>query len=191
MPGRADCCCSTRMQHSVLCPCFRGEDGSEDLPVRFGAAGARRCSFGRQVDAAVGAEAVAAGEVGFSADETVSATRDPTSDSLALTACPRPSSGGVGKELVAAAFALRSSLLLFGHFGASVGEPPGVLSPRRPSNVGGCSYLRGRNRSSVCNGTLSAGVCSLWLSGPEHVCIFGTEPCFFFISSTKTRLSAI
>jgi hypothetical protein len=55
--------------------------------------------------------------------------------------------------------------------GVGVGEPPGVLSPRRPSNVGGCSYLRGRNRSSVCNGTLSVGVCSLWLSGPEHVCI--------------------
>jgi hypothetical protein len=30
--------------------------------------------------------------------------------------------------------------------------------------------------------------CSLWLSRPECVCIFGTEPCFFFISSTKTRL---
>jgi hypothetical protein len=58
------------------------------------------------------------------------------SGSLALIACPRPSSGGVGEELVAAASALRSSLLLFGHFGAGVGEPPGVLSPRRPSNVG-------------------------------------------------------
>jgi hypothetical protein len=37
------------------------------------------------------------------------------SDSLALIACPRPSSGDVGEELVAAASALRSSLLLFGH----------------------------------------------------------------------------
>jgi hypothetical protein len=56
--------------------------------------------------------------------------------------------------------------------GAGDGEPPvGVLSPRMPSGVGGCSYLRGWNRSSVCNGTLSAGVYSLWLSGPEHVCI--------------------
>jgi hypothetical protein len=54
-----------------------------------------------------------------------------------------------------------------------------------------CSYSRGRNRSSVCNGTLSAGVCSLWLPRPERVCISGTEPCFFLISSTKTRLSAI
>jgi hypothetical protein len=66
----------------------------------------------------------------------------------------------------------------------------GALSPRGPSNVGGCSYPRRRNRSSVCNGTLSAGVCSLWLSGPEHVCILGTEPCFFLIPSTRTRLSA-
>jgi hypothetical protein len=55
--------------------------------------------------------------------------------------------------------------------GAGVGQPPGVLSPRKPSNVGGCSYLRGRNRSSICNGTFSADFCSLRLSGPEHVCI--------------------
>jgi hypothetical protein len=32
---------------------------------------------------------------------------------------------------------------------------------------------------------------SVWLSRPEHVCIFGAEPCFFFISSTKTRLLVI
>jgi hypothetical protein len=37
------------------------------------------------------------------------------SGSLALIACPRPSSGDVGEELVAAASTLRSSLLLFGH----------------------------------------------------------------------------
>jgi hypothetical protein len=54
MPGKADCCCPARVQHSVLCPRFRGEDGSEDLPVRFGAAGARWCGVGGQVDAAVG-----------------------------------------------------------------------------------------------------------------------------------------
>jgi hypothetical protein len=51
---------------------FRGEDGSEDLPVRFGATDARWCGSGGQVDAAVGAEVVAAGE-GFSADEIVGA----------------------------------------------------------------------------------------------------------------------
>jgi hypothetical protein len=36
------------------------------------------------------------------------------SGSLALIACPHPSSGDVGENLVAAASALRSSLLLFG-----------------------------------------------------------------------------
>jgi hypothetical protein len=122
------------------------------------------------------------------------------SGSLALIACPRPLSGDVGEELVAAASALRSSLLLFGHFGAGVvvaaagagiGKPPGVLSPRRPSNVGRCSYMRGWNRSSVCNGTLSASVCSLWLSRPEHVGIFGCNTMFFpSFSSTGTRPSA-
>jgi hypothetical protein len=30
--------------------------------------------------------------------------------------------------------------------------------------------------------------CSMRLSRPERVCSFGTEPCFFFDSSTKTRL---
>ena len=46
MPGKADCCCPARMQHSILCPRFHGEDGSEDLPVRFGAARVRRCGVG-------------------------------------------------------------------------------------------------------------------------------------------------
>jgi hypothetical protein len=54
MPGKANCCCPARVQHSVLCPRFHGEDGSEDLPARFGAAGARWCGVGGQVDAAAG-----------------------------------------------------------------------------------------------------------------------------------------
>jgi hypothetical protein len=89
MPGKANCCCPVKVQHSVLCPCLRGEDGSEDLPVRFGVAGACWCGVGGQVDAAVGAEVVAAGE-SFSADETVSANRGPTSGSLALISGSRP-----------------------------------------------------------------------------------------------------
>jgi hypothetical protein len=62
MPGKANCCCPTRVEHFVLCPRSRGEDGSEDLTVRFGAAGARRCGVGGQVVAACGAEVVAARE---------------------------------------------------------------------------------------------------------------------------------
>jgi hypothetical protein len=101
MRGKANCCCPARVQHSVLCSgdygrphqrvsqhvvrreggtcvlgrsrsCFRGEDGGEDLPVRFGVADACWCGVVGQVDAAVGAEVVAAGE-GFSADEIVGA----------------------------------------------------------------------------------------------------------------------
>jgi hypothetical protein len=72
-------------------------------------------------------------------------------------------------EVIAAAVWPPGAEVVVAAAGAGGGEPPGVLSPRMPSNVGGCSYLWGWNRSSVCNGTLSAGVCSSWLSGPEHV----------------------
>jgi hypothetical protein len=46
MPGKANYCCPARMQHSVLCPRFRGEDGSEGLPMRFRVADARWCGAG-------------------------------------------------------------------------------------------------------------------------------------------------
>jgi hypothetical protein len=105
MRGKANCCCLARVQHSVLRPgdCGRlhrgvaqhvvrreggtrvlgrshsrscGDDGSEDLPVRFGAAAACWCGVGGQVAAVAGAEVVATGE-GFSADGAVSATCAP------------------------------------------------------------------------------------------------------------------
>jgi hypothetical protein len=145
------------------------------MPVRFGAARARRCGVGGEADAAVGADVVAAGG-SFPTVEAVSAAYGPAPGSLALISGSRPLSASVpGPWLL-----LQRSL-------ASRPELVASQAPR----CGGCSYPRGRNQSSVCNGTLSACVCSLWLSGPEHVCIFGTEPCFFLISSTKTRLSAI
>jgi hypothetical protein len=213
MPGKANCCYPARVQHSVLCPCdggqphrgvsqhvvrreggahvlgrshscFHGEDGSEDLPVRFGAAGARWCGVGGQVDAVVGAEVVAAGEI-FSVDKTISATRGPTPGSLALISGSRLSSGDANESLPAVASALGPSLLLL----RSPASHPEFVVPQALRG-GGCSYPRGWNRSSVCNGTLSAGVYSLWLSGPEHLGILGAIPCFFFILSTRTRLSA-
>jgi hypothetical protein len=80
-------------------------------------------------------------------------------------------------------------------------ETPTLLLQRSPAShsefvvpqalrCGGCSYPREWNRSSVCNGTLSAGVCSLWLSGPEHPSISGAIPCFLLVLSTRTHLSA-
>jgi hypothetical protein len=204
MRGKANCCCPARVQHSILRPgdCgrlhrgvtqhvvrreggtrvlgrsrsrFCGEDGSEDLPMRFGVAAACWCGVGGQVAAVVCAELVAARE-GFSADEIVGATCGRTSGSSALTACPCPSCGVVGEGPPATAFALRPLLQL-------------SCRPRRRSlsllqwsamsllefvvpqalRCGGCSYPREWNRSSVCNGTLSAGVCLLWLSRPEHL----------------------
>jgi hypothetical protein len=101
-----------------------------------------------------------------------------------------PCRSSVCPEVIAAAVWPPGAEVVVAAAGAGVGEPPRVLSPRRPSNVGGCSCLRGRNRRSVCNGTVSAGVCSLWLSGPEHVGILGAIPCFFLILSTRTRLLA-
>jgi hypothetical protein len=215
MTGKVNCCCPARVQHFVLClgdggqphrgggvsqhivrreggtrvlgrshSRFRDEDGNEDLPVRFGAAGTRWCGVCGQVDAAVGAEVVAAGE-SFSADETVSATRGSTSGSLALISGSRPLSGDANESLPAAASVLGPSLLLH----RSLASRPEFVVPQA-LRCGGCSYPREWNRSSVCNGILSVGVCSLRLSGPEHLGILGVIPCFFLISSTRTRLSA-
>jgi hypothetical protein len=152
------------------------EDLSGDLPVQAGVAAIRWRSAGAQVAAVVGVEVVVA-RGGFSADETVGATCGRTPDSLALTACPRPSCGDVGEGLLTAVFALRSSLLLFSRLRRrslsllvqwSPASHPEFVVPQALW-CRGCSYPREWNQSPVCNGTLSMGVCSLWLSRPEHL----------------------
>jgi hypothetical protein len=148
--------------------------------------------------AVVDVEVVAAEEV-LVADEIVATIRAPGLRLFGFDSLSSPLEWGRGRgarrssvrpEVIAAAVWPLGAEVVVAAAGAGVGEPPGVLSPRRPSNVGGCSYLREWNRSSICNGTLSAGVCSLWLSGPKHVGIFGVIPYFFLISSTRTCLSA-
>jgi hypothetical protein len=140
-----------------------------------------------------------AAERGFSADEIVGATRGLTSNPTAFyMSSPlgrgrgrEPCRSSVCPEVIAAAVWPPGAEVVVAAAEAGISElSVGVLLLRRPSNVGGCSYLRRWNRSSVCNGTLSADVCSLWLSGPEHVCIFGMKACFLLIWSTRTRLSA-
>jgi hypothetical protein len=70
---------------------------------------------------------------------------------------------------MAAAPALRSSLLLFGPpeqklssslllERATASHPSAFCCSAGPPIVWGCSYLRRWNRGSVCNGTLNAGV---------------------------------
>jgi hypothetical protein len=206
MRGKANYCCLARVQHSVLRPGdrgrlhrgvaqhvirheggtrvlgrsrsrSRGENGSEDLPMRFGAAAARWCGVGGQVAAVVGAEVVAARE-GFSADDTVSATYAPGLrlfgfngwfSSPARGRERGPSSGSVRPRAIAAAVLpseteVVAALLVQ----RSLTSHPEFVIPQA-LRCGGCSYPREWNRSSVCNGTLSTGVCSLWLSRPEHL----------------------
>jgi hypothetical protein len=127
----------------------------------------------------VGAGVVAAEEV-LVADGITATIRAPGLRLFGFHSLSSPLEWGCGRgarcssvcpEVIAAAVRPPGAEVVVAAAGAGVGEPPGVSSTRRPSNVGGCSYLRRWNRSSVCNGTLSVGVCSLWLSGPEHVCI--------------------
>ena len=73
--------------------------------------------------------------------------------SLALMAGSRPLSGNANESLPVAASVLGPWLLLQ----RSLASRPELVAPQAP-RCGGCSYPRGRNRSSVCNGTLDAGV---------------------------------
>jgi hypothetical protein len=126
--------------------------------------------------AVVGAEVVVAEEV-LVADEVATAICasglrlfgfDSLSSPLEWGHGRGPCRSSVCPEVIAAVVWLPGAEVVVAAAGVGGGEPPGILSSRRPSNVGGCSYLREWNQSSICNGTLSAGVYSLWLSGPEH-----------------------
>ena len=74
----------------------------------------------------------------------------------------------MGEGIVAAAPALRPLLLQFGHperrslslllERAMASHPSAFCCFAGPPIVWGCSYLRRRNQSSVCNGTLNAGL---------------------------------
>jgi hypothetical protein len=123
-------------------------------------------SAGGQMASVVGAEVVAAEEV-LVADGITATIRAPGLrlfgfDSLSSPLERRRGRGhccsGVRPEAIAAAVRPPRAEVVVAAAGAGGGGPPGALSPRGPSNVGGCSYPRRRNRSSVCNGTLSADV---------------------------------
>jgi hypothetical protein len=137
-------------------------------------------SAGGQTAAVVGAKVVAAEEV-LVADEIAATIYAPGLRLFGFDSLSSPLEWGRGRGPYRSSICPEVIVVVVWPPGAEVvvvaagvggGEPPGILSSRRPSNVGGCSYLRGWNRSSICNGTLSAGACSLWLSGPEHLCIW-------------------
>jgi hypothetical protein len=112
--------------------------------------------------AAVGAEVVAAGE-GLSADEIVGVTYALGLRLFGFNGWFSSPARDTNESLQAVAFALGPSLLLQR---SPASHPEFVVL--QALRCGGCSYPQEWNRSSVCNGTLSAGVCSLRLSGPEH-----------------------
>jgi hypothetical protein len=112
--------------------------------VRFGAA--RVCRRG------VGADVVAAGG-SFPTVEAVSAAYGLASGSFALMASSHPLSGDANESLPVAVSVLGPWLLLQ----RSPASRPELVAPQAP-RCGGCSYPRGRNRSSICDGTLNAGL---------------------------------
>jgi hypothetical protein len=148
--------------------------------VRFGAAAARWCSVGGQVAAVFSAEVVVAGE-GFSADDTVSATCAPGLrlfgfngwfSSPARGRERGPSSGSVRPGAIAAAVLPSEMEIVAAQLVQRLPASHPEFVVQQALRCGGCSYPREWNRSSVCNGTLSTGVCSLWLSRPEHLGIW-------------------
>jgi hypothetical protein len=140
--------------------------------VHFGAAAARWCGVGGQPEEVASAEAVAP------TDETVSATCAPGLRLFGFNgwfSSPMrgreqgPSSGSVHPGAIAAAVLPSETEVV-----------AALLVQRSPASYpefavpqalwcGGSSYPWEWNQSSVCNGTLSMGVCSLWLSRPEHL----------------------
>jgi hypothetical protein len=121
----------------------------------------------------------------------------------ALCTCPRPSSIGVGEGKVAAASALRPSLLQFGHpeWGSSLLLPERATASRPsvfccsagpPPIEWGCSYLRRWNQSSVCNGTSNASVfVHRGCRGLNMYVFLARSRVFSLFSSTKTRLLVV
>jgi hypothetical protein len=123
MPGKANCCCPARMQHSVLLLTFVVRTG-----VRTCRCALPTVDVGVEADAAVRADVVAAGG-SFPPVKAVGAADGLAPGSLALMSGSRPLSGDANESLPVAA---------------------SVLGP--------WPLLWGRNRSSVCIGTLNAGV---------------------------------
>jgi hypothetical protein len=135
--------------------------------------------------------ATAAGR-GSSADEIAGAVHGPTSNSTAF--CPSlphefghgrgPHGSSIRPEVIAAVVRPpRAEVVVVAAAGAGDGEPfVGLPLLRRPPNRVGLFVPAKVELGFRLYWHLECQCfCSLWLSRPEHVCIFGTEPCFFLI----------
>jgi hypothetical protein len=104
--------------------------------------------------------------------------------SLALIAGSRPLSGNANESPPAAASVLGPWLLLQ----RSLAGPPVFVAPQ----ARGCSYPRGQNQSSVCNGTLNASVFVHCGCRGLNMYVFSARShVFSSFSSTKTRLLVV
>jgi hypothetical protein len=73
----------------------------------------------------------------------------------------------------------------------SLAGPPVLVAPHAP-RCGGCSYLRGRNQNSVCNGTSNASVfVHCGCRGLNMYVISARSRVFSSFSSAKTRLLVV
>jgi hypothetical protein len=106
--------------------------------------GFERGSTGGRVDTSVGAEVVAAGE-GLVADEIVGAICAPGLRPFGFDSLSSPLEWGRGREpccnsvcpeVIAAAVWPPGAEVVVADAGVGGGEPPRILSSRRPSNVG-------------------------------------------------------
>jgi hypothetical protein len=106
-------------------------------------------SAGGQMAVVADVEVVAAEEV-LVADEIAATIRAPGLRLFGFDSLSSPLGWGCGRgarrssvrpEVIAAAVWLLGAEVAVAAAEAGVGEPPGVSSPCRPSNVGGCSYL--------------------------------------------------
>jgi hypothetical protein len=146
--------------------------------VRFGAA--------RVCRRRVGADVVAAGG-SFPTVEAVSAAYGPAFGSLALMAGSHPLSGDANESLPVAASVLGPWLLLQ----RSPASRPELVAPQAP-RCGGCSYPRGRNWSSVRDGTLNASIfVHCGCRGLNMYVFLARSRVFSSFSSTKTRLLVV
>jgi hypothetical protein len=135
-------------------------------------------STGGQVAAVIGAEVVAAGE-GLIADEIVGAICAPGLRLFGFDSLSSPLEWGRGRGPCRSSVCPKVIAAAVWPPGAEVvvaaavvgGESPGACRPVGPP-MWRLFILAGVEPEFLCNGILSAGVCSLRLLGPEHLCIW-------------------
>jgi hypothetical protein len=182
---------SARVQHYALrpddgCAAYReggahalgGSDWGEDLSARF--------------------EASAAGD-GFSTDEIANSASSPGSPSPGLNGWFSSSAGESPPVITPAPKPLPKLLRRPGRGWlprlpdrAAAGRPSARDRSAGSPILWGCSYPRGRDQSSVCNGTLNAGVfVHCGCRGLNMYVISARSRVFSSFSSTKSRLLII